>query len=589
MLVVPFLLAVATATSVSSAAPTPTTVTPAGTYTGKACPQSPTYAQYLGIPFAKPPTGDLRFAAPVAYDGPFKSNVTQMPPACYQNAFSGFPVPANQSEDCLFLNVYAPVIRPAKPLPVRFFIYGGGFQSGDVSSHYYDGCQAVRRAAPPTDSIVVTVNYRVGPQGFLAHPVFAAADGSVGNYGFLDQQLALKWVKANIRQFGGDPAKVVIFGESAGGNSVFAHMAAPSSAGLFSAAVSQSGLAVGMFPKDVAAEVAREFANNAGCTSGDVASCLRSLPPAAILNASMVSPSLGQPGYKFTDILKYGTPDYGLVQDAVTFPNVSRDAFLSGEFNKVPVLAGTNLKEANLFLPRHNFTEDDYKTYISDSFPANLTSAVSALYPLSAMSPAAAISQIATDRWMACPSRRDLKAIAAAGVPTYAYLYNVTLSCNFIPGVPSKLLGPSHYSEIPLVFDFTTFAGPCTATQAEQDLALAMGIAWTSMAERGRPFNDTAATWPQYPGYEDLSVAGPTAVTTEKQLDYWNPRCAIFDQIDWPYVITQTNYTTQSNGTGAASTPSGSSSGSNTNSASAPAGHIAPAMMVVVVLALAIL
>ncbi|KAJ3174975.1 hypothetical protein HDU87_006509 [Geranomyces variabilis] len=514
-----------------------------GTYVGQTCKFNPRYANYLGIPFAKAPTGALRFAAPVAYDGPFKSNVTTMPPACLQNEFAGAAPPKIQSEDCLFLNVFAPATKPATPLPVRFFIYGGGFQSGDIASiPYYDGCFA----GPPTNSIVVTANYRVGALGFLAHPAFAGSDGSVGNYGFLDQQLALKWVKANIAQFGGDPDHIGIWGESAGGASVFAHLAAPSSAGLFDSGVAESGDLAGMFPKDVAAEIASEYAKTAGCGTGDVVACLRAAPADALRNATMTAPKFGEPGYNLTTVLSYNNPTYGLVHDGVIFPKSLLDSFKSGSINKVPLLAGSNAREAALFFPNATFTADDYNKYINESFGAALAANITSLYPLSAtQTPNRAIESIMTDRWFACPTRKALAGVSAAKLPAYSYFFNVTLTCDFVPGLSAAALGASHYAEIPFVFDFTQFSRGCALPQSQKDVALVMGQAWTSMAATGHPASNTSQpAWPVYPAYEELTDAtGAVPVTGGNMIDYWNARCAVFDSVDASPVYPRTNFT----------------------------------------------
>ncbi|KAJ3018015.1 hypothetical protein HKX48_003219 [Thoreauomyces humboldtii] len=577
MLIQPVLAAAAAVVSPSLQGPTVSTA--AGTYSGKTCPLAPSYASYLGIPFANAPVSNLRFAAPVAYDGPFKTNVTTMPPACVQGPFAGVPPPTDQSEDCLFLNVYSPISKPSAPLPVRFFIYGGGFESGDVSSHYYDGCHA----APPTNSIVVTANYRVGPLGFLAHPVFKAADGSLGNYGIQDQQLALKWIKANIASFGGDPEHVGIWGESAGGSSVFAHMVAPSSAGLFSSAIAESGDITGFAPADWAAEVAKDFASSLGCpATGDVASCLRSASPAAILNATDTAPNPGQPDYKISDVLASNRPTYALVQDGVFFPSAPIEAFTSGSFNKVPLLAGTNAQEANFFMPNITFTASDYQKYIADVLPANLTANVTALYPLSAyQSPNQAISAIMTDRWFACPTRKALAAVASQNVPAYSYFFNVTLSCDFVPGVSAQALGASHYTEIPFVFDYVKYLiGPCSLSQPQQNLAAAMGLAWTDMAATGKPYNASGATWPTYPAYESLTEAGAVAIATGGMADYWAERCAVFDAIDYPLSWTQTNWTTTATSTTSTSGP-GASQGTTPSQSSGAAALIhAPSVLV---------
>ncbi|HDZ15161.1 MAG TPA: carboxylesterase family protein, partial [Pricia sp.] len=189
---------------------------------------------FKGIPFASPPLGDLRWKAPQ----PVKSweGVKQT------TEFASAPIQGNdqngKSEDCLYLNVWTPTTSPEEKIPVLVWIYGGGFSFGATSEPVYDGATLAKKGV-----ILVSIAYRVGQIGFLAHPELSAenADNVSGNYGILDQIAGLKWVKDNIAAFGGDPEKVTIFGESAGGISVSMLCASPLAKGLFQGAISQSG------------------------------------------------------------------------------------------------------------------------------------------------------------------------------------------------------------------------------------------------------------------------------------------------------------------------------------------------------------
>ena len=189
-------------------------------------------AIYKGIPFAAPPVGDLRWKAPqpvIPWEG--VRNTTEFGPSPIQAGSQ-----ENMSEDCLYLNVWTPAKSPKEKLPVLVWIYGGGFAGGSTS--YYDGAPLAEQGV-----VLVSINYRVGKLGFFAHPELSAEteQGTSGNYGLLDQIAGLKWIQNNISKFGGDPDKVTIFGESAGGISVSMLCASPLAKGLFRGAISQSG------------------------------------------------------------------------------------------------------------------------------------------------------------------------------------------------------------------------------------------------------------------------------------------------------------------------------------------------------------
>src|SRR5215471_7966207 len=242
--------------------------------------QTATLREFLGVPYAAPPVGDLRWRPPqphARWAG--VRDATSFGAHCAQGP-SAFGV-ASASEDCLFLNVFAPARRGddvEHGAPVMLWIHGGALVVGE--SDDYDPAMLVARGV-----VVVTINYRLGALGFLAHPALAAesARGSSGNFGLLDQQAALRWVRRNIREFGGDGDNVTIFGESAGGLSVHAQLASPLSHGLFARAIDESGAYMPSQPSLATAEAAGSaFAANAGCAS-QTAACLRGLPVATIL------------------------------------------------------------------------------------------------------------------------------------------------------------------------------------------------------------------------------------------------------------------------------------------------------------------
>lgn len=229
------------------------------------------FTAYLGIPYAKPPVGELRFAAPVAPDSwSAVRSATEYGSDCVQSTGGG-------SEDCLYLNVFRP--KTAGPHPVMVWIHGGAFIFGSGAGSY------VPTRLVSHDTVVVTINYRLGRFGFLAHPGLSAESdaNASGSYGIMDQQLALKWVKENIDNFGGDAGNVTIFGESAGGLSVLSHLVSPASENLFDKAIVQSGsYSLTQTPMATAQTAGEAFATAVGCDNADPAqevACIRGKTP----------------------------------------------------------------------------------------------------------------------------------------------------------------------------------------------------------------------------------------------------------------------------------------------------------------------
>ena len=435
--------------------------------------------EFLGIPYAAPPVGALRWEPPqpaASWSG--VRNTTQFAPHCPQPA--GAFGQASTSENCLFLNVFTPSRQLAGArYPVMVWIHGGALVSGE--SNDYDPAQLAEHGVT-----VVTINYRLGALGFLAHPALADANGQSGDYGLMDQQAALRWVQRNITGFGGDPRDVTIFGESAGGLSTLSQVASPRAKGLFGRAIVESGSYNLTQASLASAESAGEaFATKAGCAS-QTAACLRNLPVSTIL--------ADQDGAGYTPNI-----------NTEVLPESLGTAFAAGTFNRVPIINGTNHDEWRLFvalseLAGNPVTAANYQSMISATLgvPPAVATLIAARYPLSAFaSPSIALGAVGTDAIFACPALTVDQSVSRF-VPTFAYEFNdENASEDFLPPV-SFPYGAAHASEIQYLMALPTAAFPGTLSGRQQRLAAVMKEYWTDFAERGFPSGAGVPFWPLF-------------------------------------------------------------------------------------------
>jgi len=532
------------ASLLSTADASPAIVTQSGPLKGI---QTPTTKEYLGIPYAVPPVGNFRWTPPQPFGkwhGVFQAK--QFGNFCTQpESGSTFG-----SEDCLTLNVYTPREKKNQNkhhgLPVMVWIHGGSLVTG--GGGFYDPTRMVEQGGV----IVVTFNYRLGLLGFFAHKAIDEECHLKGNYGLMDQQLALRWVKRNIGAFGGNSKRVTIFGESAGGQSVYSNLASPTAAGLFQRAISESGsyiqfqdywAPISIVPLAQAETIGTslvpsgtELANSVGCTS-QTAQCLRDVPASTLVVAE---PAVI---YPFVDgkILKRS-------------PTA---AFASGQFNRVPVISGGNHDEYRLFVAEQYdatghplVTEADYEAAVGTlwgGFGATfVTEIFSVVYPLAnypivpsipgdpSPSPGIALGASGTDGIFACPERNGV-ALLSAWVPTYAYEFNdedAYLVFSEFPSPPfppiTFPLGTAHFTEVPYLFD--VFSTPSNFTPEQQQLSESMISYWTRFAATGNPNSAGQPVWPRYSSATDefQSLVPPTP-TVEATFDsehfcssFWN-------------------------------------------------------------------
>jgi len=473
-----------------------------------------TVRYFLGIPYAAPPVGDLRWKPPqpaAPWTAPL--DATKKGAFCPQlSALSNTPMPGT-SEDCLTVDVWAPAKAAAAPAPVLVWIHGGGFVIGSGNEATYDGANL----AAATGAVVVTMNYRLGALGWLAHGALAAEDPahpSSGMYGFEDQRAALAWVKANAAAFGGDPGNVTLFGESAGAISVCLQALSPKSAGLFQRAIIESGACSipGTAEKDAEAQGA-DLATALGCTDPSTTlECMRGKAADEILLALPGKPAeIGPGGASWVPVV-----------DGVNMPDQPAKMLADGTFSKVPVILGSNQDEGTIFFTIGlTVTSDaDYLALMDGMFFGHGAEVVAA-YPASAYGGSVkdAAAAAVGDGFFGCPTRRTARAFAAAGAPTYLYHFE---------HAPKSILGDIgafHSSEVPFVFR-NPYIG-VMLDDAEQKLSDTMIGYWSGLAQKGDPNGGSAPAWPKYDAASDQSLTLDLTVKASTGLlksacDFWD-------------------------------------------------------------------
>ncbi len=489
--------------------------------------------RFLGVPYAASPLEDLRWRSPqphASWDA--VRDATRSGNRCPQPGESP-DAPLVGDEDCLVLDVTAPVTAsPDAPLPVMVWLHGAGAGVGSGSD--FDA----RRLATDGGVVVVTVNYRLGALGFFGHP---GLDGS-GGFGLVDQQTALRWVRDNIRAFGGDPGNVTLFGESSGGMDTCAHLTSPTAAGLFDRAIVQSGSCLmelpanAMFPGVPATSIWASpaeagalggmLAADVGCASDDpdaALGCLRALPPAELFASPFAA--------------AYGRAAYG----NVVIPENPADALRAGRFHRVPVVSGATRDEATFFAAAFTDPPIDaarYAALLDEAFGDD-AARIEAVYPLAHFDhPALAWAAVVTDAAWVCPTL-EANRLFAAHVPTWSYEFADRDVPALIPS-PGFPLGASHGSEVAYLFDVPGFDPVFTPEQ--RALADAMVRYWSAFAATGDPNAPGLPAWPPFDADADvpftLALApgeggiAPVELGAEHNCGFWDEIGSVLDGPD---------------------------------------------------------
>jgi para-nitrobenzyl esterase len=476
---------------------------------------------FKGIPYAAPPVGNLRWRPP---QDPAKwsgvRSAADYAHDCMQLPFpsDAAPLGTPPAEDCLYLNVWTPSPRAAAPMPVMVWIYGGGFVNGGSSPAVYDGSQFARGGV-----VFVSFNYRLGRFGYFAHPALTkeAAGGLLGNYAYMDQLAALRWVQRNIRAFGGDPHNVTVFGESAGGGSVHMLLTTPLANGLFQKAIIESGggrkgfgggsphLHEAANGKPSSEDVGLAFAKSKGITGDDAAALqqLRALPAEALVD-----------GLNMASMMQASTTYSGPMIDGKIVVGENSDVYLAGTQQHVPVVVGVNGLEMG-FMPG-NPAEDPFA-----QFGPKAAEARAAYDPDHTGDLKWTAAAITSDRGMVEPARFVARTLSQTGQPVWEYRFSYVAT-----SMRQEWHGAPHASEIPYVFDTVKARYGSALTSDDEKAAQTIHAYWLQFAKTGNMNPPGLPAWPQYSANTDM-LMNFTAAGLVAGADPWKARLDLVEAL----------------------------------------------------------
>lgn len=496
---------------------------------------------FKGIPFAQPPVGDLRWAATVQ-NKPWtgKRQATEFGAGCPQScSLPPHNCPAEQSEDCLFLDVYVPR-EGSGPFPVMLFFPGGRFEQGTAGTLLYNG----QWQANNTGIIQIATNYRLGALGFL----YSGVDGVEGNFAIQDQQMALKWIQRNIAALGGDPTSVTIWGQSAGGSSTATHLVSPASSGLFHRAIQDSNpIGLAFLTPTQALATADVLAKDLGCSAGAVDTiCLRNAEWQNVVAAQVKA----QGKLHITNIWQSFYPWTPTIKTALV-PQQPLEALMAGsQANKVPYLAGHVQNEGWLFVyelfgKRASWLE--FNLLVDALFPENHKK-VKQMYPANptGQDQRSALAPLATDYLFVCPIRAAARGQAKSGLPVFLYNFDHVSSFNSVAWGANYTFCDSvvcHGSELPYAFAIENDQNDVSFNANEILLAQQLASAWAQFARTSNPNGGTVSVgleWPAYNATDSLMLGWQTP-QNKLISEYRSAKCDVWDTIGYQPQKSQNN------------------------------------------------
>jgi len=469
--------------SVLCALPADQVKTVAGVLEGTVAPAS-TVRVFKGVPFAAPPVGDLRWRSPepvAKWGGVRKADAWG--PRCLQGKIFGDMVFREQGmgEDCLYLNIWTPVKAASKPLPVFVWYHGGGFAAGSGSEPRYDG-EALARLGV----VVVNVNYRLGIFGFFAHPELTreSSHGASGNYGLLDQVEALRWVRANIAGFGGDPGRVTIGGESAGSFSVSALMASPLTKGLIQGAIGESGA----FLSGPGGTLEPKSLKDAEADGAKFAAAIGA-PTLAELRAKKAEDLLAE-------LSKGGPRGFGPIIDGWCLPENPAQVYAAGAQAHVPLLAGWNSSEMGMAVAMNpqKPTAASFPALLATRFKDQAGAALKVYQAGTDEEAQQSAADLFSDQFIGHGTWKWIEEQVRTGkAPVYRFQFD-----RFLPEASgSNRFGASHAAEIEYVFS-TLDSKPAQWQSEDRRTAAATTAYWANFIKNGDPNGPGLARWPEF-------------------------------------------------------------------------------------------
>lgn len=464
---------------------------------------------FRGIPYAKPPVGDLRWRPPEppnSWQRTKLANKFGLP--CWQshseNAFVWSRGIFERSEDCLYLNVWTDS-SSSSPKPVMVWFHGGSHTGGWGHGEVFDGTRLAELGV-----VIVTINYRLGPWGFLAHPLLAeeSDQNSSGNYGLLDKIASLKWVKDNIENFGGDPQNVTIFGQSAGSMSVCTLMASPLSKGLFHKAIGQSAACLNPFDTD-----AKGFERGIDLIEQTKANTLKDLR--ALSNQQLINATTSSSKWRNQSKITI---------DGWVLPEPPLQTFLNGKQAEVPLLVGSMANEGHLLFPvDENLTDNQLENYLNHEYGKQFSREFKHLYKTDLnKSPGLAKREINTDHFMAYSMRLWAQFNYEKRQPTFLYFmqhippaFQIYLAEEPDLDLPEgpRSAGAYHSGDLAFVFNNVGKIG-LDWQKADYDLASAISRYWTNFAKSGDPNGSQLTNWPTYNTTNHNTLVFDTPIVT---------------------------------------------------------------------------